>query len=198
MKKKIGNIVLVLFIVVMMFYLLISAVTELTAKEEKYDIRVYMAAEALQLEHSINGLIPIGTDYYYVAIEAETNDAYIVKAPKNWLESNFDEDGYSLDEDGARITGISKKISSYEAEKELASRTAVLTGVVFPIGTSRCIDVQYKMYAIMKLVLVGISIILGVTGFAFMKKGFKINRVMLSTWITLLVIWLGLIIMVIR
>ena len=86
MKKKIGNIVLILFIVVMMLYLLISAVMELTAKDEKYDIRVYMAAEALELEHSINGLIPIGTDYYYVAIEEKTDDAYIVKAPKKLIE----------------------------------------------------------------------------------------------------------------
>ena len=74
MKKKIGNVFLILLGIVMLLYLLITAVLDLTNKEDLHTVHVDGAFAILELEHSINGLIPIGTDHYYIGIEEDTMD----------------------------------------------------------------------------------------------------------------------------
>lgn len=54
--------------------LLVSAVLDLTNKKDIHTVRIEAVCKVLELEHSINGLIPIGTDHYYIGIEEDTMD----------------------------------------------------------------------------------------------------------------------------
>lgn len=75
MKKKLGNVFLLLLFVGLLAYLLVSAVLDLTNKKDIHTVQIETACKVLELEHSINGLIPIGTDHYYIGIEEDTMDA---------------------------------------------------------------------------------------------------------------------------
>lgn len=61
MKEKLGNAFLTLIAIGLLLYLLISAVLDLTNKKDLQTVKLDEAFSLLEIEHSINGLIPIGT-----------------------------------------------------------------------------------------------------------------------------------------
>lgn len=84
MKKKLQTVVLTIFVIVVIAFLAITGIKDLTNKDDLYTVRIDAGAEILAVEHSINGLIPIGTDHYYWAINEETMESYVILASKNW------------------------------------------------------------------------------------------------------------------
>ncbi|MGN0402216.1 MAG: hypothetical protein ACI4HQ_08160 [Acetatifactor sp.] len=145
---------LILLFAGLLIYLLLSAVLDLTNKKDIHTVTIDGAFEVLELEHSINGLIPIGTDYYYIGIEEETFDAYIIKASKKWLEKNFDSDYMAINPEGMQITALAKKVSDYETARELQTRAAQIEELQYPLGTEYCLDLGYRQTAIVKLLLI--------------------------------------------
>lgn len=198
MKKKIGNVFLILLGIVMLLYLLITAVLDLTNKEDLHMVHVDGAFAILELEHSINGLIPIGTDYYYVGVEEETLDAYLIKAPKNWLEKNFNSENMSLQAGGMQITALLKKVSDFDTARELSSRASQIEELQYPFGTEYCLDLGYKQMAIKKLILFVLSIIIIITGVSIFKKTNEVKPAVVKCWLVALIIWLVLLLGVFR
>ena len=92
MKEKFLRIFLALLFGGAIIYLGITGVMELTNKKDLHTADLTASVTLMELEHSINGLIPIGTDYYYLGLNENTAEAYIIHAPKSWLGKNFADD----------------------------------------------------------------------------------------------------------
>lgn len=58
------------------------------------------------VKHSINGVIPTGTEYYYAVFTDDASGMMIIRADKNWYSRNFDDEGVAKDEDGCLVTGF--------------------------------------------------------------------------------------------
>lgn len=198
MKKKLGNVVLVLFFIGILLFLLSTAILDLTNKRDLHTVKIDGASEILELEHSINGLIPIGTDYYYIGFEGESYDAYIIKASKKWLENNFDSNFMAKKSDGIQITALAKKVSDYKTARELYSRATQIEGVNYPLGTEYCLDMGYKANAITKLIIFSLIIFLAFTGVKFVKNKGEVKPWFVKYWIIVLMVTLVLLLGVIR
>lgn len=169
-NQKIGNVLLVLLFVGTLFYLLVSGVSDLINKEDLYTITIDGAAEVLEVEHSINGLIPLGTDHYYVGIEEETNQAYLLKASKRWFQKNFGEDHMALNPNGLTITALAKRVSNYGTDSELQNRLSQLGELRFPMGMSGySLNIGYKTTAALKLFALLFILVLTKTGMPIFK-----------------------------
>ena len=126
--------------------------------------------EALAIEHSINGLIPVGTDHYYVGVNDEAGEACYIKASKRWYNKNFDGNGYSLTPGGLTITSLAKKAGDYEVEKELVARAEQMEGLEFTIPANYSLELDYRFNAICKLALLVIAGVLAFVGVKIVRN----------------------------
>ena len=85
-----------IFVLALVIHLLIMPIVNLTDKENTHTVTINGAGELIVVEHSINGLFPMGKDYYYIGINEENAEAYTIKAPKKWLEKNFNSEHTAL------------------------------------------------------------------------------------------------------
>lgn len=187
MKKKLSNVFGILVLVGLFMYFLISAIMALTNKKDLHTINLAGAIEILEVEHAINGLIPIGTDHYYIGIEEESYDAYIIKASKRWFKNNFDSDYLAKDAGGIQITALAGKVNSFKISRELQSRIVQIEGLNYPLGTEYCLNMGYKVNAIMKLFIVAF-VIVTIIAIAFNKPERKVNSVFSTCWIVGLIV----------
>ena len=142
--RKIGSKILIGgFAVLYIGFFLVTGISDLTNKEDVHSVNVDMAYEALEVEHSINGLIPVGKDHYYIGLDTDTMEYYVIHASKKWLGENFDDSAQSLQAGGLNITALSKELD-YKIAGEMSSVSQRLGDAVFPYGASNCLEVSYK------------------------------------------------------
>ncbi len=189
MKQKIGTFFLIALFGGFLIYLLVSATLDLTNKKDVHTVQLGGAVELLEVKHTINGLIPIGTDYYYVGVDAQTKDSYVIKASKKWYEKNFGSDYKPLDANGVEITALSKKVSDYETSREMTRRISELKGMEFPLGANYSLELDYKAVAIKKIIMFVFSIILAVSGYFVLKNKGSIKPVIVKCWLVALIVW---------
>ena len=183
MKKKLSSVFGILVLVGLFMYFLVTAIMDLTNKKDLHTINLAGAFEILEVEHAINGLIPIGTDHYYIGIEEGSYDAYIIKASKRWFKNNFDSDYLAKDADGIQITALADKVHDGKICRELQSRTAQIEELNYPLGTEYCLNKGYKVNAIMKLFIVLFVILTIIAAIALRKPERKVNSVFSTCWI---------------
>lgn len=189
MKEKLRNAFALLIIVGLFMYFLITAVLALTNKKDLHTINLAAAVEMLEVEHTINWLIPVGSDHYYVGIEEGSYDAYIIKASKKWLGNHFDSNHMAKDASGVQITALAVKVSDYKISEELSSRAAQLEGLNYPLGTDYCLNMGYKAEAIIKLIVVFSCVFLIITEiFYFSKKKGEVKPIFVKCWLAVLLI----------
>lgn len=198
MKKKLGKVLLVILFAAVLLWMPVSAVMDLMNKKDLHTVRLDGAFEVLELEHSINGLIPIGTDYYYIGVEEESGDAYIIKASKKWLKNNFGSDHMSIAPEGVEVTALAKKVSDYKTSDELTSRASQADGLNYPLGTKYCLDIGYKMDAALKLVVFTLFVFLIGTGIYIFKNKGDVSPALAKCWVVVMIITVLLFIGVIR
>ncbi len=177
MKEILKKLFLILLAVFFIGYLLVTAVLDLTNKKDIHTINADGAVEILEVEHSINGLIPVGKDHYYLGIDEETMDACYIKASKGWYKKNFDETGHAKISGGLDITSLSKEVSDFDVEQELINRSYAYEGVNYIISPDHCLVLSYKIDAIMKLALLAFSVVLVVTGYILFKDDKTMSRI---------------------
>ena len=170
MKQVLRIILCAIFIIGLGVYLLATALIDLTNKEDVQTIRLDAAAEVIEVEHSINGLIPMGKDYYYIGINEKNAEAYVIKAPKKWLEKNFNSEHMALEAVGLEITALAKKLD-YEVEREVYSTLTSLEGVTYPITASYYLDTGYMANIITRLALFAVLLFLVISFLVILKKG---------------------------
>lgn len=201
MKKKLQTVVLTIFVIVVIAFLAITGIKDLTNKDDLYTVRIDAGAEILAVEHSINGLIPIGTDHYYWAINEETMESYVILASKNWGNDTFDEDGYTINSKGTEITGLAKKITDHDILSEI---TDVLDQVdegielTYPAGRTSSLDLNYKKNAYMRLVSATLILILSIVGVIYRNKVDEINPKLTKIYLVVLIVAMILMIVAIR
>ncbi len=116
--KKLQVVLYAMVIVGLTLFLLISGVNELVDSSKKEDTKIDYASQCINIEHSINGLIPIGTDYYYYAYNEEDR-LFIIRADKKWLSKNFNAEGEAI-VDGYTIKTYKKTLDS-DVSREVAN-----------------------------------------------------------------------------
>lgn len=201
MKKKLQTVVLTIFVIVVIAFLAITGINDLTNKDDLYTVRIDAGAEILAVEHSINGLIPIGTDHYYWAINEETMESYVILTSKNWGNDTFDEDGYTINSKGTEITGLAKKITDHDILSEI---TDVLDQVdegielTYPAGRTSSLDLNYKKNAYMRLVSAALILILSIVGVVYRNKVDEINPKLTKIYLVVLIVTMILMIVAIR
>ena len=201
MKKKLQTVVLTIFVIVVIAFLAITGINDLTNKDDLYTVRIDAGAEILAVEHSINGLIPTGTDHYYWAINEETMESYVILASKNWGNDTFDEDGYTINSKGTEITGLAKKITDHDILSEI---TDVLDQVdegielTYPAGRTSSLDLNYKKNAYMRLVSAALILILSIVGVVYRNKVDEINPKLTKIYLVVLIVTMILMIVAIR
>lgn len=201
MKKKLQTVVLTIFVIVVIAFLAITGIKDLTNKDDLYTVRIDAGAEILAVEHSINGLIPIGTDHYYWAVNEETMESYVILASKNWGNDTFDEDGYTINSKGTEITGLAKKITDHDILSEI---TDVLDQVdegielTYPAGRTSSLDLNYKKNAYMRLVSAALILILSIVGVVYRNKVDEINPKLTKIYLVVLIVAMILMIVAIR
>ncbi len=158
-------------------YLIITAILDMTNKEDLHTVNIDMATEVLEVEHSISGLIPMGTDHYYIGINEDTAEAYIIKAPKKWLKENFGVDKMARKAGGLDITALAKSITDSETRNAISSNVSQVDGLTYPVGTNY-LDTGYKSKIVTKLILFAGMLFLAISGFVIMKKGRESSRVL--------------------
>lgn len=171
MKEKAKNIFLIFLCLMFIGYLLGTGIYDLVNTKDLHSVNIDGCVEILEIEHSINGLIPVGTDHYYLGFDEDGNSAFLIKASKRWYSKNFNEQGDSNTPGGLDITALAKKVSDFDVREELLSRVSQLegSGVDFPVSPEYSLEIDYKIRAMEKLALLVLG---GIIAFIV----FKISR----------------------
>lgn len=178
-------------------YLLVTGIADLINKKEVITVRIDECVSLLDIEHSINGLIPVGTDHYYLGVNNETLEACIIKASKRWYAKNFDDKSRAVLADGLTVTSLSKKAGDFEVEKELASRASQLEGLNLVTAPGYSLELDYRFNAICKLVLLAAAAILVIVGYRFYKTPEKVSKTVGKIYVVIILIFLILLLKVI-
>ena len=165
--KKVLGAVLVLMVVV---YLLVTAIMDLTNKEDIRTINIDECFEILEVEHSINGLIPVGKDHYYLGVDDDTYDAVIITASAGWYSKNFDENGTAVQDGGITVTSLAKRVSDYKVRDELVARASQLESLNYIVPPQNTLVLNYKVSAILKLSLIILAGVLVAAGAVITKR----------------------------
>lgn len=169
MREGFKKFLAIFIVVIFVGYMLFTGIGDLINKKDIYTVNIDECVEALSIEHSINGLIPVGTDHYYIGFNDETGEGCYIKASKSWYGKNFDSNGMAVEAGGLNLTCLAKKADSYDVEKELVARADQMDGVEFVIPPSYSLELNYKFNAICKLVMLVLAILL-VLGVVWMSR----------------------------
>ncbi|MDE6030794.1 MAG: hypothetical protein K2G32_04155 [Oscillospiraceae bacterium] len=117
------------------------------------EIDVSFAKEVYEIEHMINGIIPSGSEHFYLAITAggDAVAPMLVKAKSSWFEENFSEDGSAVNGSVA-IIGEIKKFDSSSAVK-LKSLNAQLSEIGESVSTALYADTNYRTRYTLQIVM---------------------------------------------
>ncbi len=167
MKEKIKSILGVLVYIIIMGFFLISGIYDVCGGNTYYNANIIAASELFETEHTINGLIPCGRDYYYVGL-TDDEQLVVLRASQNWISENFDEDGYSLSEQGVAVKGT-LKLLSYDEQGAVED---ALDGYqnFSVLSTSQSLDIMYFDVAVHSIIAGSLLIVLGIVGLIIWKN----------------------------
>ena len=129
MKEKAKNIFLLLLVLMFIGYLLVTAILDLTNRKHLYSVHGDRGMEIMEVEHAINGLIPVGKEHFYLLMDSATGQACIVNGSASWFRKNFGADGRALDPAGVNVTSLAKK-GDFEVSEELINRVSGMEGLL--------------------------------------------------------------------
>ena len=139
-------------------YLTVTAILDLTNKKDIHTFKADDAVEILVIEHSVNGIIPLGKDHYYLGVDENTDDACVIKASPGWYKKNFDDNGHAVSSGGITVTALSKKARKFEVEQELAARVSAYEGINLTVPPNYPLELGYRLNAILKLVMLVLTV----------------------------------------
>ncbi|MDE5866017.1 MAG: hypothetical protein K2H31_05400, partial [Lachnospiraceae bacterium] len=104
------------------------------------------------------------------------------------VQESFDSQYLARDAGGIRITALAGDVQDYKISEELQSRAEKIEELNYPLGTEYCLNIGYKVIAIMKLIVVALCIILPTTFIIFVKPNGDANPLFLKCWFAGLII----------
>ena len=197
MKEKAKNIFLLLLVLMFIGYLLVTAILDLTNRKDLYSVHGDRGMEIMEVEHAINGLIPVGKEHFYLLMDSATGQACIVNGSASWFRKNFGADGRALDPAGVNVTSLAKK-GDFEVSEELINRVSGMEGLQFVVMPDYQLKMNYKQIAIEKLLVLALAAILVFVGLRFAKSQTEIpllsRRLFLVAVILFLIFFLRVVI----
>ena len=181
-KKIVSTIVIALLLI----YILGSGIWDLANTDARCTVEIESATSLMEIEHSLAGIIPLGKDYYYIGIEKNTNNAYVISASKNWLEKTFTP-GQS-----ATIKGLTDKYQDFDEREEIKSALDSVNTFSFPLGTDRFINISYVKESCIKIISTFIIVICYCL-IAFLNK--REQKIQWLTTALTLILYVGLFVM---
>lgn len=160
MKKKTAVIITLLMFGGWTLWSLISGIIGLS-KSEFADVSLHMekgklcevevdyATRVYTIEHTVNGLIPTGKEYYYLAGTEDSEIPLLIKQKSSWYDRNFDEDGVAYST--VTVVGEVKRFDS-DSGSELRTVKSKLAELGVEISTDKYISGNYKTPYILRLV----------------------------------------------
>ena len=197
MREGFKKFLAIFLVVIFVGYMLFTGIGDLINRKDIYTVNIDECVEALSIEHSINGLIPVGTDHYYIGIDDETGEGCYIKASKRWYGKNFDSNAMAVESGGLNITCLAKKASDYDVEKELVSRAQQLDTVEFVVPPSYSLELNYKFNAICKLVLLLSAVLLALGGIWMSRTDKEISNLLKKGYLVVCLVFLVLLLKVI-
>ena len=147
-----------------------------TADVKTVDIR--MAYNFYEVEHSVAGIIPVGKDHYFLGLDLNNQNVYLIKGNTKWLKDTFDEEGNLLKGSSYKVSGLSKRISDFEVEDalsvELASFLEGIPNVNSGLEVGYNLEINYKKDAILRIVA-GAAILLFIAAAFFVNKAIGLS-----------------------
>lgn len=168
MKEKLRNILYWLVYAIAVVYFIGSGVYDICGFNTYYKATIVAADKIIETEHSVWGLIPLGTDYYYEALTGD-GDLLIVRASQNWQEENFNSDCTAKNKGGLEIKGTTKSLS-YDEKNAISESMSEYEGINMPLGDSQSIDVLYYDVAVKSIIAGGLLIVAGIVGVLVCKN----------------------------
>ena len=189
MKEKAKNIFLILLVVMFIGYLLVTAILDLTNKKDLYSVHGDYGVEIMEVEHSINGLIPVGTEHFYLLMDSATGQAVVVNGSASWFKRNFDDAGKALDAAGGSVTALAKR-GDFEVTEEIVNRVSQTEGLQFVVTPDRQLKMNYKTVAIEKLLVLALAAVLVFVGFKFSKSETEIPALSKRLYLVAVILFL--------
>ncbi|MBR3645435.1 MAG: hypothetical protein IKN54_03370 [Lachnospiraceae bacterium] len=144
MDFGVGKTLFCFFVCLIMAWLSIGSVYDLVNKKDVYTARIVNIEPFYEVRHTFS------VDYYYLGVEADTHETYIIKE-KNTFEDNFNSGGSSRESRGYEITGIAREINDLSMESELKNNKYLLRKK-YAIGNTYYLQVDYKQSAILRII----------------------------------------------
>lgn len=177
-RKKVITAIVVIIYAVIVIMCIVSGATKLVGKgsaglhenAKKYTHisgKVFFAKEAIEYKHRLNGIIPLGTEHYYIVAGENMKKFVLVRADESWYEDNFDSAGIakkSVYVDGC-MSEFSTKMRSNVRRFNINNS---LKGI--SINESKYVDLSYVKNSWIKLAAGFFNIIGLVLCFAVFKK----------------------------
>ncbi len=117
---------------------LISASSESGARCE---VSIDLAIEVYEIEHRLNGLIPTGSEHFYLAATDDGAVPLLIKASSSWYEKNFGEDG--LAKSTVMLTGEVGKFDS-DSRYKLNELNRKLSSLGESVSTEKYLNANYR------------------------------------------------------
>ncbi len=197
MKEFIEKVLTIIIFVGITVYLVGTAIFDMTNKENMRTVNIDKATEILEVDHALNNKLINKltfikrTHHYYIGLNEDTDEAYIIKAPEKWFKENFTSDYKSINTNGLEITALAKPLSGYGAQ-ELISYLSQTEGPAYPIGIAAYLDIEYKKIIIIKFILFAVMLLLFISVILIFKYPEKIRiplQILGGILIGILIIW---------
>lgn len=102
-----------------------------------------------------------------------------------------------MSSDSITVKGIAKTVSDFETKQELGSRLSQLD-LVYPYGMLNCIDLDYVLRSVLKLIDCVLLIAVVISGIYVLSIGKNSKPVLFKVWLVGMSISLFLLLIVIR
>lgn len=165
----------------------VVSIADLVNTKDKYTVNLGVCYELMEIEHSINGLIPVGRDYYYIGIAVDSPEAYILKGSKRWYAKNFDGNGASLGVTGTPVTGLLKR-ADYKVAQEINNVTSQFEDVTLAHSPDYSLELDYKIKAILRLIMLFVMIVFIICGKLFVFGKSEDNPVVIKVYVGIMVV----------
>lgn len=193
MKQKIGYVFLLLLFSVAAGWIAFSSINLLTNSSRHKEVTIDMIGGHLEYSHKLEGIIPLGTDHYYIGMNSNTGELYILRAKPSWIEKNFF-GGESANPNGYTFTAVDCTLSGRDLKDSLEGEVQDVISSA-PLFAKRGLDKFHYLYpgaatpAILGLILVISAVIFLILGIFFAVKRPDVATWGKTAYGILLIVW---------
>lgn len=178
-KNTVGKVLIaILLIACAVGVFFVMPILDLLNTADVKTIDIQMAYNFYEVEHSVAGIIPVGKDHYFLGLDLNNQNVYLIKGNTKWLKDTFDEEGNLLKGSSYKVSGLSKRISDFEVEDalsvELASFLEEIPNVNSGLEVGYNLEINYKKDAILRIVA-GAAILLFIAAAFFVNKAIGLS-----------------------